>query len=306
MSLRELDTLHPMPGISLWKKNTQSIFVDVNQEYARLFGFKRVDDVIGKTDADLPCRVANIADVIQHNDQEVIKNKEAIKFLEILQVANDEWKILLIVKTPYYENHQIAGTSSYCIEMPYLNYKQLGIHSGTSSFKQASFRIIDANQLFTQKEIECLFLFLRQKTVSEMSFLLAISPKIVEMHLSSIKTKMGCYTDLQLRKEAMERNYCNIIPGSLLQGGLSNFSSYELAYANAFEDLHITKRQLDCLFHLVQGMTVKEIGKALQISPRTVEDHLNIIKKRLQCSSRSALISKAFTLKAIKERLILS
>ncbi len=304
MNLQDFDALHPMPGISLWKKDSHSVFVDVNQEYTRLFGFKRVDDVIGKTDADLPCQVANISDIIQINDKEVLKNKEVIKFLEILQVANDEWKILFIVKTPYYENNQSAGIAAFGIEIPYFKYKQLGIDPNTTSLKQDSYRIIDANQLFTQKEMECLFLFLRNKTVRDMGFLLAIPPRTVEKLLSSIKTKMGCATDLQLRTEAIDRNYLNIIPSSLLQcDPISIASIYNVTSDN---ELQISTRQFDCLFHLVQGMTVKEIGRTLNISPRTVEEHLNIIKKRLDCPSRSSLISKALTLKSIKERLILS
>lgn len=115
---------------------------------------------------------------------------------------------------------------------------------------------------------------------------------------------MGCNTDLQLRTEAIERNYLNIIPESLLQcDPFSIAPTYHLMSHNE-NDLQFPKRQFDCLFHLVQGMTVKEIGKFLNISPRTVEDHLTIIKKRLDCSSRSSLISKALTLRAIKERLL--
>ncbi len=300
-SLRQLDTLHPMPGISLWKKDPYSVLIDVNQEYARLFGFKRAEDAIGKTDADVPCQVADMADVIQKNDREVLSTNKPVKFLEILQVANEEWKILLIVKTPYHENNKVAGTSAYCVEVPYLKYKQLGINPKIGSLNQASYRIIDANPLLTQKEIECLFFFLREKTVKETGCLLAISPKTVEKHLSSIKSKLGCSTNLQLIEYAIEKNYLYIVPESLLQLPPSintNFISSD--------KLQISKRQLDCLYCLVKGMTAREIGKNLNLSSRTVEDYINILKKRLNCSSRSSLISKAFTLQAIKKKLILS
>lgn len=304
MKLRDLDAFHFLPGVSLWRKNSDSIFVDVNQEYSQLFGFKCADQVIGKTDADVPCKAANIANVFQENDKEVIRNKEVVKFLEILQVANDVWKILLIVKTPYYDNHQCVGTSAYCIEVPHFQYHKLGIAPQSSSLKQVSFKIIKNNQLLTSREVEFFFLFLRQKTVEEIAFLWGVSPQTVEEILSSIKTKMGCYTDRQLQTEAIERNFLNIIPESLIQCDPLNYASFYRLLSDDVDNLQFSKRQFDCLLQLVKGMTVKEIGKALNISPRTVEDHLTIIKKRLNCSSRSSLISKALTLKAIKERLL--
>lgn len=88
---------------------------------------------------------------------------------------------------------------------------------------------------------------------------------------------------------------------------LNNFSaSNQLNYSQPLkEDAHFTKREIDCLFYLVKGMTTKEIAKTLIISPRTVEHHLNNIKGKLNCSSRSSLISKAFTLRVIQENLML-
>lgn len=68
----------------------------------------------------------------------------------------------------------------------------------------------------------------------------------------------------------------------------------------------LTNRQLDCLFYLVKGMTIKEIAKTLDLSPKTVEHYLDAIKIKLGCNSRSTLITKALTLRSIKKRLILS
>ena len=302
-SLLKLDTLHPMPGVSLWKKDVNSVLIDVNQEYARLFGFKRAEDAIGKLDSDVPCPAAKLADLIQQNDKEVINNKKSVKFLEILQVANHEWKILLIVKTPNYINNKALGTFAYCVEIPHLKYKQLDIHTKKLSLTQASYRIVDANPLLTQAETECLFLFIRGKTVNEIASLLTLSPKTVNKHLSLIKAKMGCDNDTQLIETSIEKNYLNIFPESFLNTHNINTLNTDLIQTN---ELQISKRQLDCLYHLTRGMTAKEIGIVLNISARTVEDHLNILKKRLKCSTRSSLISKALDIQAIKEKLILS
>lgn len=66
----------------------------------------------------------------------------------------------------------------------------------------------------------------------------------------------------------------------------------------------LSERQLDCLFYLIKGMTFKQIGNELNLSPRTVEHYIEKIKIRLDCFSRSDLIAKALKLPAIKERLL--
>lgn len=48
-------------------------------------------------------------------------------------------------------------------------------------------------------------------------------------------------------------------------------------------------REIEIIIHLCQGMTMKEIGAKLKISPRTVEIHINRAKLKLDCASKSEL-----------------
>ncbi len=66
----------------------------------------------------------------------------------------------------------------------------------------------------------------------------------------------------------------------------------------------LTQRQQECLYCLVTGMTIKQIATELGLSPRTVEHHIESIKNKLRCNSRSELIAKALKLQFIKDRLI--
>jgi DNA-binding CsgD family transcriptional regulator len=52
----------------------------------------------------------------------------------------------------------------------------------------------------------------------------------------------------------------------------------------------LSTRQLECLFYILRGKSMKEIGKKLQISHRTVETHLEEIKTKLKCKKKSDLI----------------
>jgi DNA-binding CsgD family transcriptional regulator len=51
-------------------------------------------------------------------------------------------------------------------------------------------------------------------------------------------------------------------------------------------------RQMDCIKLLVQGFSAKEIAKQLSLSPRTVEDHLIALKRKLKAKNKAELIAK--------------
>lgn len=56
------------------------------------------------------------------------------------------------------------------------------------------------------------------------------------------------------------------------------------------DKIYITDRQLQILQYLSAGKTIKEIAWILEISPRTIETHLEIIKQRTNFSLKSDLI----------------
>lgn len=55
--------------------------------------------------------------------------------------------------------------------------------------------------------------------------------------------------------------------------------------------LELSARQIDCIKLLMQGLSVKKIAKNLNLSPRTVESHLNIARDKLNCSNKISLIA---------------
>jgi DNA-binding CsgD family transcriptional regulator len=58
----------------------------------------------------------------------------------------------------------------------------------------------------------------------------------------------------------------------------------------------LSTRQRDCLYYLAKGMTLKEIGTILNLSPRTIGHYLEAVKVKLGCFSRSQLVEKALTI----------
>lgn len=76
-----------------------------------------------------------------------------------------------------------------------------------------------------------------------------------------------------------------------------------------YPDITLPGRQSECLFFLLRGKTAKDIGKILGLSYRTVEGHIEQIKNKFQCSSKSELVEKAISydyMNIIPEGLFLS
>jgi len=55
------------------------------------------------------------------------------------------------------------------------------------------------------------------------------------------------------------------------------------------ESIIINYSEIRCLILFCKGRTFKEIARTLKISPRTVESHIQNVKSRLNCISKSAL-----------------
>lgn len=55
---------------------------------------------------------------------------------------------------------------------------------------------------------------------------------------------------------------------------------------------NFTARELDCIKFTMSGLSAKEIARKLDISYRTVELHLEHIKRKLKCNSKLEMIAK--------------
>lgn len=56
-------------------------------------------------------------------------------------------------------------------------------------------------------------------------------------------------------------------------------------------NIHISPREKDCLIYLCQGKTIKETAKILGLSPRTIEDYINTLKRKTGCKYKRQLLA---------------
>jgi DNA-binding NarL/FixJ family response regulator len=72
------------------------------------------------------------------------------------------------------------------------------------------------------------------------------------------------------------------------------------AREGAKADELLTERERIVLAHLADGLTLKQIGRRLGISPRTVESHVGKLYRKLGVSTRMQAVSRAATLGLIE------
>lgn len=110
--------------------------------------------------------------------------------------------------------------------------------------------------------------------------------------LASIKLSKVALLDKNGQKIGVIGNYMEI-----------SSVEYTGQYQFGKNNLSLTKKQADCLLHLIRGMSFKQIGMEMGLSSRTVQHHLEAIRHKLNCDSKTALIKKALTFDFIKNRL---
>jgi DNA-binding CsgD family transcriptional regulator len=54
----------------------------------------------------------------------------------------------------------------------------------------------------------------------------------------------------------------------------------------------LTNKEIECAYWLKKGLTAKEIAREMEISYRTVDKYVHLLKNKLHCRNKSHLISK--------------
>lgn len=70
----------------------------------------------------------------------------------------------------------------------------------------------------------------------------------------------------------------------------SSITRHKIKIGNNHEEVFLSKREAECIFHTYQHKTIKEIAREINLSPRTVEFYLNNIRKKTHCHTKKDLM----------------
>ena len=58
---------------------------------------------------------------------------------------------------------------------------------------------------------------------------------------------------------------------------------------------HLSRRELETVCHLVNGLTTKEVAARMSISPNTVKQFVRLAMSKMGVSTRAGIVGKALT-----------
>jgi two-component system aerobic respiration control sensor histidine kinase ArcB len=109
------DVLRFLPGHVYWK-DTEGYFLGCNLEQARDAGFSSCEEMIGKTDYDMPWAIQ--AAYLQDIDKSVIKNEKSLTLEEVYELPDGTKKMYLSSKLPLYdEQNKVSGILGISIDI---------------------------------------------------------------------------------------------------------------------------------------------------------------------------------------------
>ncbi|MBA3537800.1 MAG: PAS domain-containing protein [Tatlockia sp.] len=214
MTSLEFDLIQNIPASVYWK-DINSIIMGSNITHAKLTGFSRPDEVIGKTEYDFVWE-QQAASIIE-NDRRIIQSGIMCKLEETATLKDGVVHTFLSSKEPLRDKeNNIIGIIGISLDIT--EQKKIG-----HEFHHAKLPAEAANQLkpskffnygkvvFSYREAQCLHYFLNHYSAQKASEKLFISPKTVESHLVKIKKKLNCYDTSQISKLAIEHGFIELM-----------------------------------------------------------------------------------------------
>lgn len=217
-SMRDLPILMAIQDI-------ENRFIAATQSVSNIcIGTNNPDQLIGLNNFDLHDEVAKNAERFNSENLEVITQKITLKHLVIQRYADNNIHVLLCEKHPkisstgaaegvYCQAMDLSKPAIQIIANRLLKYMDYYLKEPDISLKILK---NDSDNLLSDRELECLFYFLRGKTCKDIGKTLGLSHRTIEAYLAKIKLKFEVETKSQLIEKAIELGYLYSMPGSLL------------------------------------------------------------------------------------------
>jgi hypothetical protein len=216
-------------GLAICKSNDLS-FVASNRYTAKLAGFNKPENMIGKNDYDIKCGAVKYAAKFQSQDIKAMENKNISTYLDINHYTNGTRIIIVKRKVLQDSNGKVLGILCHgddvtCNEQ-IIYLKKAGVLNNSVLRKQThSLELVDClDSRLDETENKCLFYLLHDRTLSDITKFMRLSRCDLHKHVESIKTIMGCNNVAQVIEKSILLGYRDMLPKEIVKNGLMSFS----------------------------------------------------------------------------------
>jgi DNA-binding CsgD family transcriptional regulator len=223
--------LSQMPGVFALKevRGDKSYYAFGSLTFAKMIGFKNVDEIIGLTDEDAKSdEIISGAKTFYLHDKFVMTGK-TIRTLDVYPYRIDNFVGILGVKKPFLdENNKICGVLAQGIALKKADLQKIlaNVPDLNNLSKGVGKSIVNTYQIrndldclgLTSKEFECFFYLLRGKSTADISSILCRSARTIETHIENIKNKFGLSKKSELFDFAYTHGLINAIPHTFVVG----------------------------------------------------------------------------------------
>ncbi|WP_172622717.1 response regulator transcription factor [Aquicella siphonis] len=304
-----------MPGFVIIK-DLSSNYLNANLNTVNEFGLKNSDLLFGYSDLTIPHPLSHNGQFYRNLDLEVIQTGEPMKgictfpFQGLIRPYRFRKSILKDL-----EGNNIATYShaEECMDPLLIRF----IHNLVAGhpLKHKNNKTTVTNSFILNKEYRgtalstpescCLFFLIRRKTISEIAGLLNLPVDVISSCVENIKNQLNANSIRDILDISIEKGYINIVPPGVLaqrhhtqnQSLSLNTQKPENSETAILPDnpkadypVKLTNRELDCARLLMKGCKIKEIASIINLSPRTVETHINNLKMKFSCRDKVELI----------------
>lgn len=176
------------PGYLCWK-NVNSTFMGGNNNFIKIAGFKSLDEIIGKTDYDMPWADTH-AELYLEDDKAVLNGTPKINYIETQLQVNKKWAIVIVNKIPLYDfDGSISGVICHYYEW---NNKD----------------ICKEKISLTNIQTNCLHHIVLGFSAKQIARKMNLSSRTIEYYTEILKTKLNCANKAELIKKAL---VCNLV-----------------------------------------------------------------------------------------------
>lgn len=218
-----------------------------------------------------------------------------ITYFTFQKVTHDgQWSLL--TNSP--EWHEYSADKKYYQHDPSLGpfqkYQSGVCLTSAHEHKDTAMVLDDARNLFNLDH--CLAIVTKNTTECEFAFFAAPveNKRVINSYITQLEKlrRFVNFFKLENSKLLEKLNYNQVNLNRIISNFNDRDNVLEIPPTKGHTTLSfdkLTTREQECLFHFLQGKTAKETGFALNLSHRTVEDHITNLKIKLGCHNKRDL-----------------